>query len=102
MNITGAIVLFVVIWFLVFLMVLQTRPRSQADAGSVVPGTPSSAPDDPQIGRKAKITTMITTVLWAIISAVILSGAITIRDLDFFDRMSPKDALEAPAETPGY
>ena len=87
MNFTGGIVLFAVIWFLVFYVVLQIRPGSQAESGEVTPGTPSSAPADAQILRKAKITTLVTIVLWAAISAVILSGWITIYDLDWFGRL---------------
>jgi len=88
MNLTGGIVLFAVIWFLVFLIMLQIGARSQADAGDVTPGTPASAPADPQIKRKALIATAITAVLWAIIAAIVLSGVFTIYDLDWFGRLN--------------
>jgi len=91
MSLTGAIVLFAVIWFLVFFIMLQIGVRSQDDAGDVMPGTPASAPADAQIGRKAKITTMVTLVLWAIIAAVIMSGVISIYDLDVFHRLHPPE-----------
>lgn len=84
MTITGAIVLFSVTWFMVFLCILPTRQVSQAAAGQIVPGSAASAPVDPQIGRKAKLTTWITLVLWAIMCGVILSGWISIRDTDVF------------------
>ena len=90
MSIAGGIVLFAILWFLVFFVVLQTGARSQDDAGEVTPGTPASAPADAQIVRKAKITTAIALVLWAGIAGVILSGVITIRDLDFFGRLGPE------------
>lgn len=89
MSITAAIVLFTVIWFMVFLIVLPLRMTTQGEAGNVVPGTHSSAPDNPRIGRKAKITTLIAVVLWCVIAGIILSGAISVRDLDWFDRMAP-------------
>lgn len=92
MSLTGGIVLFAVIWFLVFFIMLQIGVRSQDDAGDVMPGTPASAPADAQIGRKAKITTMITFVIWAIVAAVILSGVISIYDLDFFHRLHPPES----------
>ncbi|WP_420341752.1 DUF1467 family protein [Paenirhodobacter sp.] len=88
MNLTGGIVLFAVIWFMVFFVVLPIRFRSQEEAGSVVPGTPASAPDDPRLGRKAWITTLVAVPLWAAIAAVILSGAVSIQDLDFFGRLA--------------
>ena len=91
MNLTGGIVLFAVIWFLVFFIMLQIGVRSQGDAGDVTPGTPASAPANAQIGRKARITTLITLVLWGIIATVILSGAVSIYDLDFFHRLHPPE-----------
>lgn len=87
MNLTGGIVLFAVIWFMAFLTVLPIRYRSQEEAGAIVPGTPPSAPAEARIGRKAWIATLITVPLWAVIAAVILSGAVTICDIDWFDRI---------------
>lgn len=92
MNLTGGIVLFAVIWFMVFFIVLQVTARSQDDEGDVAPGTPASAPADAQILRKAGITTAIAIVLWALIAAVILSGAVSIHDLDWFGRLGPEPA----------
>ena len=84
MTITGALVLFSVIWFMVFLCVLPMRHRTQEEAGEIVPGSARSAPEDPQIGRKAKLTTIITLVLWAALCGVIWSEVISIRDTDYF------------------
>lgn len=89
MSPTAAIVLFSVIWFMVFFIMLQLPQKTQEDAGDVVPGTHKSAPADPQIGRRARITTIWAVGIWIIIAGVILSGQITIRDLDWFGRMSP-------------
>ena len=89
MSATAAIVLFSVIWFMVFFIMLQLPQKTQGEAGDVVPGTHKSAPADPQIGRRARITTIWAICLWAIIAGVILSGRITVRDLDWFGRMSP-------------
>ncbi len=84
MTITGALILFSVTWFVVFLCILPMRQISQAEAGQIVPGSAASAPVDPQIGRKAWITTLITLILWLIMCGVILSGWISIRDTDVF------------------
>lgn len=89
MGITSGIVLFMVIWSMVFFIVLPLRMVSQGDTGEIVPGTHSSAPADAQIGRKAKITTYWAVPLWCVIAAVILSGVISVRDIDMFDRMGP-------------
>jgi predicted secreted protein len=88
MGITSAIVLFAVIWFMVFFVVLPLRMVSQGDDGEIVPGTHSSAPAHPQVKRQAKITTYWAAGLWIIIAGTILSGAISVRDLDWFQRMA--------------
>jgi len=88
MGPVSGLVLFAVIWFMVFFVVLPLRMVSQGEDGAVVPGTHSSAPADPQIKRKAKITTIWALAIWVVIAGVILSGAITVRDLDWFERMS--------------
>ena len=84
MTITGAIVLFAVTWFMVFFCVLPIRFTSQDEAGSVVPGTPKSAPAGDVVGKKAKITTLVAVVIWAGICAAILWSGIGIEDLDVF------------------
>ena len=88
MSITGVIVVFAVSWFLVFLMVLPIRFKSQDEAGVVEPGTPRSAPAEAMIGKKAWITTAIALVISGLIFAVIWSGRIGIGDLDVFGIMS--------------
>lgn len=88
MGPVSGLVLFAVIWFMVFFVVLPLRMVSQGEDGAVVPGTHASAPADPQIRRKAKITTLWALAIWVVIAGVILSGAITVRDLDWFDRMA--------------
>ena len=84
MSIVGSLVLLVSLWFAVFFCVLPVKLRSQAETGKVVPGTPASAPDDPQIKRKFWITWAITLPLWAVIVAVVLWGGISVYDLDVF------------------
>lgn len=88
MGPVSAVVLFAVIWAMVFFVVLPLRMVSQGDAGDIVPGTHASAPADAQIGRKARITTLWALPIWAIIAGTILSGAISVRDIDWFDRMA--------------
>jgi predicted secreted protein len=90
MTITAAIVVFAVLWFLVFFVVLQLTVKTQGESGHVEPGTPASAPAEETIRRHAITTTWIAVALWVVIAGVIWSGAITVRDLDFFGRMGPK------------
>ena len=90
MSIMSAIVLLAVIWFMVLFVVLPLRLRTQGESGHVVPGTPSSAPDEAHIWRKVKLVTAVALVLWVLISSVIISGIITVEQIDFFGRMTPR------------
>jgi len=87
MSITGAIVLFAVIWFVALLVALPIGIRTQEEAGEIVPGTPSSAPENPMMGRKFFWVTVVTLVLWSALCAFILWGGVTVRDLDVWGRM---------------
>lgn len=86
MGIVSGIVLFAVVWFMVLFVVLPIRIETQGDRGEVEPGTPQSAPAEAVMWRKAKQVTAISFVIWAILAAIILSGAISLRDLDWFRR----------------
>ncbi len=88
MGITSAFVLFAVIWFMVFLVAIPIRLQTQGDVGEVVPGTHASSPEVHNLKKKAWITTGVSVVLWIIIAGIILSGWITIDDLDIFGRGS--------------
>lgn len=91
MGVTSALVLYAVLWFLTFLIVLPIRLKTQGDIGDIVPGTHAGAPHEPQLKKRALITTAVAAVLWVIIAYVIISGTVTVRDLDWFNRMSPRD-----------
>jgi predicted secreted protein len=94
MSIVSAIVLFLVIWFLVLFIVLPIRLETQGERGEVVPGTHSGAPANLSMKRKALITTGVAVLLWVLIAGVILSGVISVRDIDFFNRMGPPSAQD--------
>ena len=88
MGPVSAIVLFAVIWTVVFFIVLPLRLKTQGDVGEIVPGTHASSPADFSFKRKAKVTTIFAFPIWVVVAGVILSGAVSIRDLDWFERMS--------------
>ena len=89
MSIMSAIALFGIIWFLVLFVALPFRVTTQAEAGEIEPGTPASAPDNPQMARKLRLVTIIATALWALTAFIILSGWITMDDIDFFRSWRP-------------
>ncbi|QYK41225.1 MAG: DUF1467 family protein [Paracoccaceae bacterium] len=87
MTITAALVLFAVTWFMVFFVVLPLRLTTQGDLGKVVPGTPPAAPAGFVVKRKAWLTTLVALAIWVVLCGIIMSGVITVRDIDFFGRM---------------
>lgn len=77
MSIMSAIVLYSIIWFMTLFLVLPLRTRTQGEAGDVVPGTHSSAPEDAQMWKTARIVTYWATGAFVIVAGIILSGVIT-------------------------
>ncbi|SDN55684.1 Predicted secreted protein [Lutimaribacter pacificus] len=89
MGVTSGIVLFAVLWFLTFLIAIPIRLRTQGDVGEVVPGTHASSPEVHNLKKKAIITTIVAAILWAIIATIIITGTITVRDIDWRHLMPP-------------
>ncbi|MCM2561601.1 DUF1467 family protein [Lutimaribacter sp. EGI FJ00015] len=89
MGVTSGIVLYAVLWFMTFLVAIPIRLKTQGDVGNVVPGTHSSSPEVHNLKKKAWITTLVAAVLWAIIATIIITGTITVRDLDWRGLMPP-------------
>jgi predicted secreted protein len=89
MTITSIIVVYAVTWFMTLFCVLPYRTVSQDEANHVEPGTPPGAPAEEVMKRKVWVTTLIATPIWMVICGIILSGLVSIRDLDMFGRMTP-------------
>ncbi|MGJ8623203.1 MAG: DUF1467 family protein [Yoonia sp.] len=88
MGPVSGLVLLAVIWTVVFFIVLPLRLKTQGEAGEIVPGTHASSPADFDLKRKAKVTSYFAFPIWIVIAGVILSGVVTVRDFDWFERMS--------------
>lgn len=87
MTITGAFVLLAVTWFMCLFISLQVRITTQSEGGESEPGTPASAPHSSfDMKKRLKWVTISAILVWLPISAFIMSGAITIQDLDLFGR----------------
>ena len=91
MSIVSAIVLLAVVWFMTLFVVLPIGLKTQGDVGDTLEGThPGSPATGFSMKRKLRITTIVAIPIWAVISGVIIWGGITVRDIDFFDRMGPE------------
>jgi predicted secreted protein len=86
MGVVTGLVLYAIIWFMTLFVVLQVGVTSQSDAGERVTGTHGSAPVNPQLKRRFLVTSGVAAVIWAVIATIILTGAITIDDIDLFTR----------------
>jgi predicted secreted protein len=78
MSLTLAIAIYVVLWWVVLFAVLPIGVRTQGEDGSVVPGTPESAPAVPRLLRVAVITTLVSAVLFAGAWAAVRYGLVNL------------------------
>jgi len=76
MAITTVLAIYFITWWLVLFLVLPWGAHSQADSGDVTPGTDPGAPAVHRIWMKLLWTTLIASVLFAILAAVYEAGLI--------------------------
>ncbi len=86
--VTG-LVLYAVIWSMTFLVAIPIRLQTQGEAGEVVPGTHRGSPQRHDLKKKALITTVVALAIWALAAWIILTGQITLSDIDLFTRFGP-------------
>ena len=68
MSITGSIIVYVMIWWIIFFSVLPIgiQPNKEIFKGKLG-GIDPGAPKNPKIGKKFLITTLITTIIFSVI-----------------------------------
>ena len=81
MGITGSIIIYVMIWWIIFFSVLPIGIQSKKEnfkekIGGVDPG----APINPGIGKKFLITTFITTIIFAVIYYLVKFDLLNLRE----------------------
>ena len=68
MGITGSIIVYVMIWWIIFFSVLPIGIRSNKEVFKErIEGMDPGAPKNPQIRKKFLITTLITSIIFAVI-----------------------------------
>lgn len=81
MNIAGAFVIFVIVWWLAFFMMLPTGVVSRWEGDSDgVEGAEPGAPVDPDLKRKAIRATAYAIIATLMIVGIIVSGVINFRE----------------------
>jgi predicted secreted protein len=71
------IAIYIFIWWTTLFAVLPFGVRTQQEEGSVVPGTPESAPAKPRLLRAVIINTAISSVIFVIVYLIIKLRLIT-------------------------
>ena len=87
MTLASAIAIYFIIWWLVLFMVLPFGIRNAHEAGEVVEeGNEPGAPTNPRLVRKAIITTILATAVFAVFYLAVTRGWMSL-DLPFYDTM---------------
>ena len=79
MTIAFAIAVYFIIWWTVLFAVLPFGLRTQYEAGSVVPGTPASAPVRPKFLRIVLTTSLVAGVIFLALYAAFAFNLIDLR-----------------------
>ena len=81
MGITGSIIIYVMIWWIIFFSVLPIGIQSnKEDFKEKIGGADPGAPINPEIGKKFLITTFITTIIFAVIYYLVKFDLLNLRE----------------------
>ena len=68
MGITGSIIIYVMIWWIIFFSILPVGIRSNKEVfKEKIEGMDPGAPKNPKIAKKFLITTIITSIIFVVI-----------------------------------
>ena len=81
MGITGSIIVFVLIWWMIFFSVLPVGIRSKKEKFKEgIDGIDPGAPNNPKIGKKFLITTIITSIIFIVIYYLVKFNLLNLRE----------------------
>ena len=81
MGITGALVTFVCIWWIVFFSILPVGIRSEKkEFKERLHGNDPGAPKNPRIGTKFLATTLISSILFLVIYYMVVNNYLNLRE----------------------
>lgn len=86
MTLSFAIAIYAIIWWVVLFAMLPIGVRTQAEEGEVAPGTAESAPHRPQLLAKMAATTVVASIVFAVVYAIIVHRVITLDQIPFLPR----------------
>jgi predicted secreted protein len=78
---TTAAAIYFIIWWITLFAVLPWGVRSQAESGEVVPGSDPGAPAIPNLLIKLVWTTVVASIVFAVVALIYVYRLVTIDDL---------------------
>jgi len=80
-GITGSIIVYVLIWWIIFFSVLPVGIQSNKEKfKEKIDGIDPGAPINPKIGKKFLITTLITSIIFIVIYYLVEFNLLNLRD----------------------
>jgi predicted secreted protein len=86
MTLAFGIALYFLIWWIVLFAMLPIGVRTQEEEGEVAPGTAESAPHAPKLLPKMLATTLVASIVFAALYAIIVHRVITLDQIPFLPR----------------
>ena len=81
MGITGSIIVYVLIWWIIFFSVLPVGIQSNKEKfKEKIEGIDPGAPINPKIGKKFLITTLITSIIFIVIYYLVKIDLLNLRE----------------------
>ena len=81
MGITGSIIVYVLIWWMIFFSVLPIGIQSKKEKFKEgIEGIDPGAPNNPKIGKKFLITTIITSIIFIVIYYLVKFNLLNLRE----------------------
>tara|TARA_B100001057_G_C22855423_1_gene952502 strand:+ start:2390 stop:2644 length:255 start_codon:yes stop_codon:yes gene_type:complete len=81
MGLTGSIIIYVMIWWIVFFSILPIGIQSNKEIfKDSVEGIDPGAPKNPKIAKKFLITTIITSIIFIMIYYLVKNNFFNLRD----------------------
>ena len=81
MSITGSIIVYVLIWWIIFFSILPVGIKSKKEKFKErIDGIDPGAPNNPKIGKKFLITTIITSIIFVAIYYLVEFNLLNLRE----------------------
>ena len=81
MGITGSIIVYVLIWWIIFFSLLPVGIQSNKEKfKEKIEGIDPGAPINPKIGKKFLITTLITSIIFIVIYYLVEFNLLNLRE----------------------